>query len=137
MHGRMQKVPVTTEPQGAFVRASNGQECTTPGVLRLDRSAPYHNLHIEKDGYEPIDITLKRTMDGWVFGNFLTTGLIGIIFDFATGCAYMITPSEASATLERKGVDTSRLDTENNIYIFIGMKESYPGLDPSKRVRIN
>lgn len=139
IHGRMQQVSVATTPSGAFVTATGGQQITTPGVLTLDRGVPAHILHVEKQGYEPIDIKLKRGFDGWLLGNILIGGIPGIIIDFVSGSAYAIYPSQVDTVLKAKGISMNmkNLDMKKNLYIVIDLAENYPEIDLSKLEKIN
>jgi hypothetical protein len=76
---------------------------TTPGVLMLNRKQLGYILTFEKQGYKPVEISLQRRVDGWVFGNILMGGLIGIIVDFSTGAAYRLTPEEVNVVLGELG----------------------------------
>lgn len=137
IHGKLQNVSIATVPADAIVKASDGETCTTPGVLKLDRALSSYTLHIEKEGYKPIDITLRKDVDPWFFGNILIGGLIGIIVDLSTGAAYKFSPDDIVKVLSRKGIDTSRLDTKNNIYVFVDLKEMHPDLNLSELEKIN
>lgn len=53
--------------------AASGQ---TPYVAKLSRKDK-HIIHIAADGYQPADLTLTRSVSGWVWGNLLFGGLIG------------------------------------------------------------
>ena len=57
-------------------------------------------LHIEKEGYQPVDILLTQSLYGWLWGNILFGGLIGLAVDFITGDAYDLEPELISANLQ-------------------------------------
>lgn len=100
IHGSRQDVRVMSSPSGAVVRVNlNNQATTTPGVLTLNRKEIGYVLTFEKQGYKPVEISLRRTVDGWLFGNILFGGLVGIVIDFASGSAYKLTPDEVSTVL--------------------------------------
>lgn len=72
---------------------------TTPAVIELKRNESNIILHFEKDGYEPVEIVLNRSVDSWIAGNIIFGGLIGLAIDFISGGAYKLSPSEVQAVL--------------------------------------
>ena len=122
----MQIVSVTSDPEGARILAGGKDLGVTPARVLLKRRDANIVLRIEKDGYEPQEIRLQRTVNGTVGGNLgfallavplpwqgfadnpLTKGervaiavavpLTGIAFDFMTGAAYRL-PSQVAVTL--------------------------------------
>jgi len=105
MNGDMVNVPVYTTPSGATV-IINGATYTSPTTVQVPRGKGDFKLHIEKKGYEPVDILLTQSSDGWLWGNILFGGLIGLAVDFITGDAYDLDPELISANL--KGVNVSK-----------------------------
>lgn len=105
MNGDMVNVPVHTTPSGATV-VINGATYTSPTTVMVPRGKGDFKLHIEKEGYEPVDIMLTQSVDGWVWGNILFGGLIGVAVDFISGDAYDIDPELVSANLN--GVKVSK-----------------------------
>jgi len=102
--GRMQSFPVTSRPSGATATYQN-QTQKTPCVLILDRKMPSVQIIIEKDGYEPYIISLRRSHNGWVFGNIIwgLVGMgVGIAIDLATGAANTFRPIMIDANLLSK-----------------------------------
>lgn len=123
IHGSRQDVRVVSEPSGAVVRVNlNNQATTTPGVLTLNRKEVGYVLTFEKEGYKPVEVSLRRTVDGWMFGNIVFGGLIGLVIDFASGSAYKLTPSDVEATL---GEQTASLKKpgENDLFVFVDLEQ--------------
>ena len=87
MNGDMVDVPVYTTPSGATV-VINGATYTSPTTVMVPRGKGDFKLHIKKEGYEPVDIMLTQSHDGWLWGNILFGGLIGLAVDFMSGDAY-------------------------------------------------
>lgn len=137
MHGTFQKINVNTEPAGATVTASNGETCTTPGILTLKRSERNYTLNIKKEGYKDISITLSRKIDSWFWGNVLIGGIIGIVVDMSTGAAYKISPSKIDEILVKEGINASSLDTKDKMYIYVSLKELHQDLNLSDLEKIN
>jgi hypothetical protein len=125
----LQEIEVTSEPAGARVFLGGNALGVTPARVRLTRKNPNHVLRLEKEGYLPIDIPLRRKVSGAVAGN-IPFGLlalnplsgpngladnpwsrseqvawafilpaIGVGVDFLTGAAYTL-PPHVHATLE-------------------------------------
>jgi len=133
-NGRHQKLRVETNPPTAKVSVQGTQrtkggppQFETPGEIVLHRKEKQVTLRIEKDGYEPEEVTLKRNPSGWTpFGGASWLGLgvlmgnvsdeggglvYGAIFlgitvgiDLLTGAAYQLDPAKVSVTLQRKAV---------------------------------
>lgn len=58
-----------------------------------------HSVIIELDGYYPYEITLTKQFSGWVFGNLLFGGIVGIAIDAISGGIYKLTPDQLHAEL--------------------------------------
>ena len=71
----------------------------TPCTLLLDRRQGVYQITIEKKGYEPVTVTLKKGINGWVFGNLLIGGIVGIVIDIASGSASSFKPTEIEVNL--------------------------------------
>lgn len=99
MNGDMVSVPVYTTPSGALL-VINGVEYTSPATVQAPRGKGDFKLHIEKEGYKPVDILLRQSADGWLWGNILFGGLIGLAIDFITGDAYDLDPEMVSQELQ-------------------------------------
>lgn len=119
MHGGKQDIYLSSHPQGAVVRVNN-IATTTPGAITLDRKRSCYVLIFEKEGYESVEVQLRRTIDGWFFGNILIGGIIGIVVDFMTGAAYKITPQDVCIDFEEK--DTALLKKNKDIVVFVDME---------------
>lgn len=99
IHGTRQSISVSSVPSGAKVIVKGVHMATTPAVIELKRSETNIILRFEKDGYEPVEIALNRSVDGWIAGNIIFGGLIGLAIDFIDGAAYKLSPSEVDAVL--------------------------------------
>lgn len=99
MNGDMVNVPVYTTPSGAML-VINGMEYTSPATVQAPRGKGDFKLHIEKEGYKPVDVLLRQSVDGWLWGNIIFGGLIGLAIDFITGDAYDLDPEVVSQQLQ-------------------------------------
>ena len=114
IHGTTQQIGFTSSPSKAVV-SINGQESgTTPLILDLERKNN-HIISIELDGYEEYETTLTRKVSGWVWGNIVFGGLIGLVVDASTGGMYELTPEQLEADLKNKNI--SYADTDKGLYI--------------------
>lgn len=93
MTGKYQSIHVTSEPQGAKVRADTGESIITPGKFHLIRNEE-HTLVAEYQDYEPQQIRLHNKAQGWVWGNILLGGGIGLIVDCVSGASDELIPKE-------------------------------------------
>jgi hypothetical protein len=98
IHGTHQDVGITSEPTGAAVTIDNLHSGNTPVIAKLTRK-DNHIVRIELPGYQPIDLTLTRSVSGWVWGNIAVGGLIGLAVDAIDGGMYKLSPDQLSATL--------------------------------------
>jgi len=96
--GRTQKVSISSNPSGAKVIV-NGMEQKSPCMVILDRSIPSYTIVIEKEGYQPITYELTRGVNGWVFGNIILGGVIGVMIDVVSGSVYAFYPNNVSVNL--------------------------------------
>jgi hypothetical protein len=87
-----------SNPSGATVTAkglNNGENLSgkTPMSFTLDKSSDYE-LTFELEGYKSEVIVVRRTINGWFWGNFLL-GLVPMIIDAATNNMWQHTMSIA------------------------------------------
>ena len=98
INGSSQSVGFRSQPTGADVFINGilvGQTPVAPDLKRMDN----HIVRIELDGYEPYDFKIDRRVSGWVAGNILFGGMVGIAIDAITGSMYRLDPSEVDVVL--------------------------------------
>jgi hypothetical protein len=117
MHGSKQDVGVSSMPTGATVRVDSQDLGRTPVVAKLKRKEN-HIVRVELDGYKPFEGTLTRTTSGWVWGNILFGGLIGLAVDASTGGLYKLTPEQVAAQLPSNTASLSR----DGIYVVVTLQ---------------
>ncbi len=98
VHGSRQSVAFTSTPSSARVTVDNELVGNTPVIAKLTRKDK-HVVRIELDGYSPFETTLDRRTSGWVWGNIVFGGLIGLAIDAGTGAMYKLTPEQINGTL--------------------------------------
>jgi len=108
MHGTRETVVFESSPGGATVEVSDAMgvsygTCETPCSIDLKRKREY-KVKINKAGYAPVEMVIQRKSSGWIWGNILIGGVIGLIVDFTNGAAYKLSPTELHATLSKESV---------------------------------
>jgi hypothetical protein len=101
MHGSSQEVGISSQPTGATVSVDNQPLGKTPVVAHLRRK-DMHHITITMDGYQPFEIATTRKTSGWVWGNIIFGGLIGLAVDAMTGGLYDVKPEQVESQLQQK-----------------------------------
>lgn len=101
VNGRYDEVRVSSSVPGAAVIVDGMNKGQTPCVVEVSRKGG-QTLSIEKEGYEAYQTRLSTSLSGWMFGNILIGGLIGIAVDVTTGAWSDIEPDEINAVLTPK-----------------------------------
>ena len=86
----------------------------TPVVANLKRG-DNHIVKIELAGYQTFEATLTKKVSGWVWGNIVFGGLIGLAVDAMTGGLYNLTPEQITGQLARQGASIK--STSSGIYV--------------------
>jgi hypothetical protein len=114
MHGAHQDVGISSSPTGAAVKIDNLSSGNTPVIAKLSRK-DNHVVRIEMAGYQPIDLTLTRSVSGWVWGNVVFGGLIGLAVDAIDGGMYKLSPEQLTASLATKNASVQTVG--DGIYV--------------------
>lgn len=125
-HGVSQQIHVTSEPAGATITIESKVVGVTPAEIRLRRGDAGVIIHLDKDGFQPLDIPMKRKVSGWVAadavalnplscqgldsasacpGLILANAAIFFGLDFLTGAAFTY-PSTVNGVLVRRWPST-------------------------------
>lgn len=116
MSGTGQKLNIASEPPGAVVLVDGSAVGNTPVVTKLSRNER-HTITVRLDGYQPFELKTTRHMNGWLIGNVVFGGPLGIIIDVVDGAAYKLTPKEIAAQLARSSASAK---VENGtLYVFL------------------
>ncbi|CAN5400346.1 hypothetical protein BH23BAC1_BH23BAC1_21270 [soil metagenome] len=113
INGSRQPISISSSPSGAKITIDGIPTAATPFIAKLKRR-DYHFIKIEMDGYLPSEILLARKVSGWIAGNIVFGGLVGLILDVATGSMYRLTPEQVWAEL-KPGITEASL--KDGIYI--------------------
>lgn len=98
MHGSSQEIGIQSSPTGATVTVDDQDFGKTPVIAKLSRKKS-HKVHFALEGFEPYDATITRSTSGWVWGNIVFGGLIGLGIDAITGGLYKLKPEQVKAVL--------------------------------------
>ena len=108
MHGTTQEISISSVPSGAKVLVDGKTRGLTPAVADLRRKDK-HLIQIQLDGYQPYELHLVRRTSGWVWGNVVFLGWLGLAVDAITGGIYKMSLDEVRAEL-RKSDQTMLLE---------------------------
>ena len=97
--GSKQSVIISSNPSEANVYVNGIHLGKTPAMARLMRKNT-QLIKIELEGYSPYLTILESRFNGWIFGNIIFGGLVGIIVDAATGSMYSLKPEQVQARFE-------------------------------------
>ena len=117
MNQTSQSIGISSNPTGATVTVDSAPHGKTPVVARLSRR-DNHIVRLELDGYKPYETTLTRRVSGWVWGNIVFGGLIGLAIDAISGGLYKLTPDQIQAELRKEG-QNSLLLKEDQLYVAV------------------
>jgi hypothetical protein len=117
MHGTSQDVGLSSSPSAAKVTVDNVPLGNTPLITKLSRK-DNHIVKFEMDGYAPFEATMTRGVSGWVWGNLVFGGLIGLAVDAVSGGLYKVSPDQLQATLSKQGASVTR----DGLYVLVVMQ---------------
>ncbi len=102
IHGTSQEIGISSQPTGATVTVDGQAAGKSPITTKLSRK-DVHRITVTLDGYQAFDMTTTRKVSGWVWGNIVFGGLIGLAVDAITGALYEIRPEQVAAQLPKAG----------------------------------
>ena len=98
MHGTHEDVGISSTPTAAQVTIDGQITGTTPVVAHLTRKEN-HIIRMELPGYQPYEGTITHSVSGWVWGNIVFGGLVGLAVDAIDGGMYKLEPEQVSGLL--------------------------------------
>jgi hypothetical protein len=124
MHGTSQDIGFQSTPTNARVSVDGLPMGKTPVVAKLSRK-DNHIVKMNLDGYQPFEATLTRSTSGWVWGNIVFGGLIGLAVDAMSGGLYNLSPDQISGQLSQgvipQGKPPTAMVTKDGIFIAVVM----------------
>ena len=134
VHGPVQAVDFTSQPNGAKITIDGKEYGQTPKAVELRRKGRLkgelvtkteYAVKIEMEGYYPYEVKIKREMDGWFLGNIIFGGIIGIIIDASNGSMYKLTPDQVISQMGRPTA-MNTMESKDRIYVAVTLD-----VDPS------
>ena len=116
MHGGSQDIGISSSPTNAEVSIDGLTKGHTPVIANLSRK-DNHIVRLTLAGYAPAELTLTRGVSGWVWGNLVFGGLIGLGVDAISGGLYKLTPEQLNGALAKESASI-RTD-EDGIYVVL------------------
>lgn len=117
MHGTTQRVGISSNPSNASVYVDNMPVGNTPVVVHMTRG-DNHLVRIELEGYVPYEAAFTKTLSGWVFGNIVFGGLIGLAVDAVSGGIYRLTPENIQAEMRRGNIAYTK-KSDNSVIMIV------------------
>jgi hypothetical protein len=105
INGTTQDVGISSMPTGAAVTVDNKPYGITPVIASLSRK-DNHIVKIELEGYQPFEAVMTRSASGWVFGNIVFGGVIGVVVDAVSGGLYKLSSEQVTGILAQRNVSS-------------------------------
>lgn len=102
LNGTKTDYQTTTMPDGASVKFTGGQECTTPCSLEFKRKSDLR-ADITLAGHKPTYVLIQSKLGGSAFGNILLGGGVGAIVDGSNGSSNRLYPRPLIVRLAPEG----------------------------------
>jgi len=122
MNGSTQNIGFSSAPTGATISVDNQAFGVTPAIVDLSRKNN-HIVKIELENYQPFEATITRGVSGWVWGNIVFGGLIGLAVDAISGGLYKLSPEQIEAQL---AVSTAQVVNEDGSLFVVVVLEPNP-----------
>lgn len=91
VRGTEEAISVNTDPVGAKIRFSNGQDCIGPCTIKVKRNQSLQ-INISKEGCATQTATMVPSLAG-------AGVLLGGLIDYGTGAVYDLQPNPLTVTL--------------------------------------
>lgn len=98
MTGTDQKLSFNSNVPNAKVYIDGQYRGTTPIILSL-KTKDSHDIRIEAPGFAPYSNVIQKKVTGWVWGNILFGGIIGVGIDVITGGLYVFNQDNITGSL--------------------------------------
>lgn len=118
MHGTTQSIGISSNPSDADVWVDNQFVGSTPMIVNMSRKNN-HIVTIALEGYHPYEAVFSKQLSGWVFGNVVFGGIIGLAVDVISGGIYRLTPEQVQAEMHSKNIAYSKNSQESYIAIVL------------------
>ena len=135
MNGTKVDYKVDSEPSGAAVKFTSGQECKTPCKLELKRKDD-QRVDITKAGYEPAYVLVQSKLGGSAFGNIILGGVVGGVVDGSNGASNRLYPRPLNVRLAPagSGEEAMLLDKDGAVVSSVAEHNNSVRLDVAKTI---
>lgn len=116
LHGTKQSLGISSNPTDAVVTIDSVEIGKTPVVASLKRKQN-HIIRVALQGYAPFEATVTRKVSGWVWGNIVFGGVIGLAVDAISGGLYVLTPEQVTGQLLKQGASIA--PSANGVYVVL------------------
>jgi hypothetical protein len=99
IHGTTQEIGFSSSPSKAKVIVDGKELGVTPLVAELDRGRE-HVVRIERDGYQPFQWPVTRSMSPWILENWFVM-IVPALVDIADGAMWNLAPDLITAQLAK------------------------------------
>lgn len=94
MTGTTETISITSEPAGATVKIlPTGDSAVTPAEVQLSKRYSYL-LRAQLDCHDEGRARIENSVHGWMWGNILIGGAIGLLVDVTSGGGFNLEPEE-------------------------------------------
>jgi hypothetical protein len=102
LNGTSQELAFNSQPDGAIVELSTGQNCVTPCTFSMKRGDDAE-VRINKPGFQPVSVYIQSRLAGSTFGNIIAGGVIGAVVDGSNGASNRLYPNPVYVRLVPTG----------------------------------
>lgn len=124
MQGTYQSVGIASHPSNANIWVDRNFVGVTPLIVDMSRK-DNHIVRIELDGFHSYEAVFTRKLSGWVFGNIVFGGVIGLAIDAISGGIYMLTPDQIQAELQSNSITVSKMGQDSYITVVLSPDPSW------------
>lgn len=117
-NGTHQAIGISSNPTNAYVWVDQYYVGNTPVIVGMSRK-DNHVVRIELDGYQPYEAIFTRKLSGWVFGNLVFGGVIGLAVDAISGGIYKLTPDQVQAEMQSHHIAQSNHSKDSYIAVVL------------------
>lgn len=101
MTGTSHALTVNSNIPDAKVYVNNTYKGNAPILLDLPTDEKTYTIRVEAKGYIPYTEVLQRKASGWVWGNIVLGGPIGLAIDMLTGGLYIYDKDNVNSNLNK------------------------------------
>ena len=136
VNGSKQSVGFSSSPDGATVSIDGMPRGRTPITIELERDED-HTVRITLPGYYPYSATLTHSVSGWVWGNLLMGGIIGLAVDASTGGLDVLSPDQVQAQLvpgRRLAQNENKQKNQSHLFVVLNPKPEWRKIDNLRKI---